>query len=120
MPLFITHASYSTSGIKGLIARPEDRATALQQIAQKAGGRVVALYMTTGENDAMLITEFDEPEQAVAMNMAIAASGAVARQKTERAWTSTEFVEVARKAAELTDVYTPPGSYPDAFRAGYV
>lgn len=116
MPLFITHASYSTAGIKGLILTPEDRATALQKIAEKAGGKVVALYMTTGDSDTILITDFDDPEQAVAMNMAIAATGSVSRQKTERAWTSADFVRVAQKAAELSDTYTPPG----VFREGYI
>lgn len=120
MPLFMTHASYSAAGAKGLIARPQDRAEAIEEIARAAGGRVVALYMTTGEHDVVLVCEFADPEMAVAMSMAIAASGAVSRQTTVSAWTSADFVRVAEKAAALTDAYSPPGTAPGAFRAGYV
>ena len=48
MPLFITYAWYSNTGIKGIIDKPIDRTEAIRTLAEKAGGRLIAAYMTTG------------------------------------------------------------------------
>ena len=63
MPLFITYASYSHSGVKGLVNKPEDRSGAVKALIEKAGGTLVALYNTNGP------------------------SGALSRVETVRAWT---------------------------------
>lgn len=107
--LFVTHASYSPSGVKGLVDKPEDRLAALEKLVEAAGGKLVATYMTTGEYDALLIGDFENGETAVALGMVAAASGAVADLKTVRAWTTAEFKGVAEKAAALAGSYTPPG-----------
>lgn len=109
MPLFITYASYSKSGIRGMIEKPEDRAGAMKKMVEKAGGKVIALYMTTGEHDVVLVTEANDGEDAVAMGMTAAASGAVSDLTTVRAWTSADFKKVAKKAASFAEAYTPPG-----------
>ena len=57
MPLFITYASYSHSGVKGLVNKPEDRSGAVKALIEKAGGKLVALYNTTGSNDVVLVSE---------------------------------------------------------------
>ncbi len=111
MPLFITFVSYSQSGIKGLIAQPDDRATAIEKMVAAANIRIVALYMTTGEHDAVLITEAPDAEAAVAIGMAAAASGSVSSVRTVQAWTSTEFSAIAAKAGGLTGAYTSPGGF---------
>jgi hypothetical protein len=51
MPLFITYASYSNTGIKGIIDKPIDRTEAIRTLAEKAGGKLIAAYMTTGPHD---------------------------------------------------------------------
>ena len=51
MPLFITYASYSHSGTKGMIDKPTDRSQVIKGLIEKAGGKFVALYFTTGSND---------------------------------------------------------------------
>jgi uncharacterized protein with GYD domain len=109
MPLFITYASYSHSGVKGLVNKPEDRSGAVKAVIEKAGGKIVALYNTTGSNDVVLVSEFAEGSDAVAMGMAVAASGALSRIETVRAWTPGEFKGIAEKAARAVGSYTPPG-----------
>ena len=42
MPLFITYASYSHSGVKGLVNKPEDRSGAVKALIEKAGGKLVS------------------------------------------------------------------------------
>ncbi|MCV2888173.1 GYD domain-containing protein [Ruegeria aquimaris] len=109
MALFITYASYSQSGIQGLMKKPEDRSGPIQALLDKVGGRVVALYMTTGTNDIVMVSEAPDGADTVAVGMAVAASGSVSKVETVRAWTGAEFVAIAKKAGTLTGAYTPPG-----------
>ena len=109
MPLFITYASYSNAGIKGIIDKPADRTEAIRTLVDKSGGKLLAAYMTTGPHDVVLVTEAPDGSDAVAIGMAAAASGAVARIETVRAWTLGEFRNIAEKASKLAQVYVPPG-----------
>ena len=109
MPLFITYASYSNAGIKGIVDKPADRTEAIKAMVDKAGGRLVAAYMTTGPHDVVIVTEQPDGSDAVAVGMAAAASGAVAKIETVRAWTLGEFKGIAEKAARVAQVYVPPG-----------
>lgn len=110
MALFITYASYSTSGAQGLISKPEDRAKAIEGLVGKIGGKIVALYMTTGRNDIVLVTEAPDGADVVAVSMAVSSTGSLSSIETVRAWTSADFVAIAEKAGTLTGAYTPPGS----------
>ena len=109
MPMFITYASYSQAGAKGLIDKPADRSGAIKALIEKAGGKMIALYFTTGSNDVVLISEVADGSDAVAVGMAVAASGALSKIETVRAWTSSEFKAIAEKAAKVAGAYTPPG-----------
>jgi uncharacterized protein with GYD domain len=109
MPLFITYASYSQSGAKGLIDKPMDRSGVIKALIEKAGGKLIALYFTTGSNDVVLISELADGSDAVAVGMAVSASGSLSKIETVRAWTSSEFKGIAQKAAKVAGAYTPPG-----------
>jgi uncharacterized protein with GYD domain len=107
--MFITYASYSQAGAKGLIDKPADRSGAIKALIEKAGGKMIALYFTTGSNDVVLVSEVADGSDAVAVGMAVAASGALSKIETVRAWTSSEFKAIAEKAAKVAGAYTPPG-----------
>ena len=109
MPLFITYASYSQSGVKGMVDNPSDRAEAVGGMLAKAGAKLVAMYMTTGTNDVVLVSEAEDGTDAVALGMAVASTGSLSNIETVRAWTSAEFVDIAKKAGGLVGTYTPPG-----------
>jgi|SRR5215813_9134460 uncharacterized protein with GYD domain len=110
MPTFITYASYSNAGIKGIVDKPTDRSEAIRPVVEKLGGKLVAAYMTTGTNDVVLVTELPDGSDAVAVGMAACASGAVSKIETVRAWTAGEFKGIAEKAARVAKAYTPPGA----------
>jgi len=57
----------------------------------------------------VLVSELPDGSDAVAMGMAVAASGALSKIETVRAWTPSEFKGVAEKAAGFASAYTPPG-----------
>src|SRR6478752_358504 len=109
MPTFITYPSYSQAGIKGIVDKPTDCTEAIKTLVEKAGGKPVTAYMTTGTNDGVLVTELPDRSYEVAVGMAAAASGAVSKIETVRAWTLGEFKGIAEKASGLAEVYVPPG-----------
>lgn len=110
MPLFITYASYSQSGVKGMLENPSDRAVVISALLEKAGAKLVALYMTTGSNDIVLVSEAADGSDAVALGMAVSATGSLSKIETVRAWTSADFKGIAEKAAGLSGAYSPPGN----------
>lgn len=109
MPLFITYASYSNAGAKGLLDKPADRSTAIKALVEKAGGKFVELYMTTGSNDIVLIMDLPDGADAVALGLAVSATGTISRIETVRAWTGSQFKGIAEKAAKVAGAYKPPG-----------
>jgi len=109
MPLFITYASYSHSGVKGMVDKPSDRSGVIKALVEKAGGKFIAMYFTTGSNDVVLVTEAADGSDAVATGMAVAASGSISKLETVRAWTPSEFKGIAEKAAKVAGAYAPHG-----------
>ena len=101
MPTFITYASYSGAGVKGMVSEPTDRTAAIKGLIEKSGGKLISAYMTTGANDIVIIAEFADGSDAVAGGMAAAASGALAKVETVRAWTLPEFKSIAERRAAL-------------------
>jgi uncharacterized protein with GYD domain len=110
MPTFITYASYSHAAIKGMVTEPSDRTAAIKGLVDKAGGKLIAAYMTTGTNDVVIITEVADGSDAVAAGMAAAASGALSKVETVRAWTLTEFKGIQEKASRIGAGFKPPGT----------
>ncbi len=109
MPVFITYASYSQTGVQGMLQNPSDRTGPVKALLEKVGGKLLAFYMTTGANDVVVISDAPDGTDAVAVGMAVAASGAVDKIETVRAWSAEDFVAITEKAAKLTEAYTPPG-----------
>ena len=110
MPTFITYASYSHAGVKGMVSEPTDRTAAIKGLIEKSGGKLIAAYMTTGTNDIVIIAEFADGSDAVAGGMAAAASGALAKVETVRAWTLPEFKVSRKKAGHIGAGFKPPGT----------
>jgi uncharacterized protein with GYD domain len=109
MATFITYSSYSHAGIKGLVGSPQDRTAAIKGLIEKAGGKLIAAYMTTGAHDIVIIAEAPDGSDAVAASMAAAASGHLAKTETVRAWSLPEFKSIAEKAHRVAEGFKPPG-----------
>ena len=77
-------------------------------LATRAAERL-RVYNTTGSNDVVLVSELADGSDAVAIGMAVAATGALSKIETVRAWTPSEFKGIAEKAARVAGAYTPPG-----------
>jgi len=57
MPIFITQGRYTRDAVKGMLARPEDRADQVSRLLSKIGGRLIGYYVTFGEYDFLAIAE---------------------------------------------------------------
>ncbi len=78
MPKFLIKASYSADGARGLMKEGgTGRRAAVDKLIQGAGGRVEAFYFAYGEADAYVITDFSDAASALALSLAVNASGAV-------------------------------------------
>ena len=51
MPIFIYRGRYNADAVKGMMTSPEDREAALAKVFEKAGGKLLAFYLTFGEDD---------------------------------------------------------------------
>jgi uncharacterized protein with GYD domain len=109
MATFILQGRFSADAIKGMVANPEDRGEVIEKLTAACGGRLKDYYITTGENDFIVIVEADDGEAAVIEGMVVAAAGAVSKVTTTRAWTTAEFKKMAERAGEVAGAYKPPG-----------
>jgi uncharacterized protein with GYD domain len=109
MPLYIYRGRYSADAAKGMMASPEDREAALAKVFANAGGKLLAFYMTFGEDDFLTVAECPDNNAALALAIAGAAGGSIASMKTIPAVTSKEAMAVFKRAGELAKTLKSAG-----------
>jgi uncharacterized protein with GYD domain len=65
MAILITQARFTQEGSKGTTATPENRVKAASQLVAKAGGTLIAYYLTSGDYDLLLIFQASSYEETV-------------------------------------------------------
>jgi len=106
MPMYLWRGSYTSEGAKGLAKEGgTKRRAAVQQMVEKAGGKLHAFYFAIGESDVYAISEFPDVTTAVAMSLAVNASGAVNLKSTQLI-SPEEFDGATKKSI----AYRPPGA----------
>ena len=84
MVTFIALLDFTEQGIRGIKDSPH-RADQFNEMAEKAGAKVVAQYWTIGSHDGVLIVEAPDDEVAASILLALGAAGNV-RTTTLRAF----------------------------------
>lgn len=108
--LFLMTAEWSQATIKALIQNPVDRSQTAKQVAEAAGGRLVASYGMSGGDRQGVMAIVDVPD-GIAMQAIYnsgRASGALEAIKIQRLYTPEETVEAFRKAQSIQKAYNPP------------
>jgi uncharacterized protein with GYD domain len=78
MPTYLWRASYTADGTKGLLKEGgTKRRAAVQQMVEKAGGKLHAFYFAFGDADVYGIAEFPDHATAAGVSLTVNASGAV-------------------------------------------
>jgi uncharacterized protein with GYD domain len=106
MSKFLVQASYTADGVKGLMKEGgSSRKASVEKLLEGLGGKVESFYYAFGDTDAVLILDVPDATTAVAVSMAVNASGAVRTHLTPLI-----TVEEIDAACKKTVGYRPPGS----------
>ena len=106
MPKYLFEVDYSAEGTKGLLKDGgSKRRAAIEKSVAGLGGKVEAFYFTFGIRDAIVIAELPDNASAVAISLAVSATGSVA-YKTTVLITPAEVDAAAKKKV----AYKRPGS----------
>jgi uncharacterized protein with GYD domain len=106
MAKYMTHASYSADGLKGLQKdKASGRRDAVRQACESVGGKLECMYFAFGEDDVVIIADLPDNVSASALSLAASASGLV-RTRT----TVLLTVEETDKALATTIKYRGAGT----------
>ncbi len=108
MARYIVTGSYTAAAMKGLMTKPSDREAATSALVAAAGGKLLAYYVTTGEQDFLMVTETANLNDMLAALIVAGASGAVSGLKTVQAFSSAEFTAAQKRAGEIAQKYVSP------------
>ena len=89
MPHFVNLIRYTEQGIAKIKESPA-RLEAAKKTAEKAGGKIHAWYLTMGQYDAVIISEFPNDEAVAKFALSVGALGNVTTE-TLRAFTEGEY-----------------------------
>lgn len=106
MAKYLSIASYTAEGIKGLMAKGGTaRVEAARRVLADAGGTLESYYFALGPDDVYIVSDLPDNVAAAATAMSAAASGMVVN-RTVPLLTADEL----DRAAELRPRYDAPGS----------
>ena len=89
MPTFICSLNWTSQGIRSVKDSPK-RAQAARDLAKKVGVDIKEVYLTTGDNDLVLLLEAPDGDNVAKFALALSSQGNV-RTKTARAWPQADF-----------------------------
>jgi uncharacterized protein with GYD domain len=105
VPLFLGRFKYSAEAIKAMIENPQDRGTVAAQAAESLGCTLHGFWWAFGEHDGAFLLEAPDNVAAVALAMAVGASGQISTETTVLLGMG-EAQEAMRRAATAT--FRPP------------
>ena len=108
MPKYAFLFSLKQETIAGMMQRPGDRAAAVRETAEAAGGSIEAYYWMFGQYDGMIIADLPDSKSAAAVSVAVVSSGALADLETHELFDAKEVTGILEQAKDVT--YGPPGA----------
>jgi uncharacterized protein with GYD domain len=92
MPHFVTLVHYTQQGIAKIKESPA-RLDAAKKAAESVGGKIHGWYLTMGQYDAVLISEFPSDDAAAKFTLASGALGNISTE-TMKAFTEAEYRKI--------------------------
>lgn len=96
MATFICYGNFTDQGVKTIKDGPK-RAEATKALVEKMGGRLVGLYVTTGQYDLVLIADMPNGEAMAKLALSLSSQGNV-RTTTVRAFQPAEMGKLIAEA----------------------
>ena len=107
MPKYLLKVSYSTDGIKGVLAGGGSaRVAAIEKLLAGVGGSMECFYFAFGTDDVYVIADVPSQAAAIAIAGTVGGSGAVSSYATVVLLSPAEVDEARAIAID----YAPPGS----------
>ena len=110
MPKYLSHFSYSTTSMQGMVKNPQDRRAAAEKVFAAAGGKIECMYYTFGPWDGIVITDFPSDVDAASAILAVGSSGAFSRIETTVLITMDDAVSAMKGANRIVSEYRPPAA----------
>jgi uncharacterized protein with GYD domain len=95
VPAYVSLLTYTEQGLKGIKEAPQ-RVKMQRERVQQAGGKLIAIWWTQGQYDAVAITEFPDDDTAMAILFALGGQGNV-RSQTLRAFSEDDLGRILGK-----------------------
>ena len=92
MPSFVITANWTDQGVRK-IKDVSKRAKAARELGKKLSVDIKHTFITTGENDLLLILDAPDGENVTKFALAISSLGNI-RTRTARAWPEAEYVKL--------------------------
>ena len=92
MPAYITLISFTDQGIRN-VKDTLNRAKAFRQASEAAGGRMIGIWWTLGQYDAVAISEAPDDDTAMRLLLATGMQGNV-RTMTMRAFSEDDMARI--------------------------
>ena len=89
MPTFILSLNWTDQGIRSVKDAPK-RAQASKELAKKLGVEIKEVYLTSGDDDLLIILDTPNGDNVAKFALALGALGNV-RTRMARAWPQSEF-----------------------------
>jgi uncharacterized protein with GYD domain len=89
MPTFLCSLSWTDQGIRAIKDAPK-RAQASRELAKKVGVEIKEVYLTSGDEDLLLIVDSPNGDNVAKFALALSSQGSV-RTRTVRAWPQSEL-----------------------------
>ena len=109
MAIFIITGNYTSAAMKGMVANPSDREAAVRALVEASGAKLLSYYLTTGDNDFLMVVAGANNTDMIAPLITAGASGTVSNLKTITGYTSAEFTAAQKKAGEIAAQFKPAG-----------
>jgi uncharacterized protein with GYD domain len=89
MPTFMVSLNWTDQGVRTVKDAPK-RAQASRELAKKVGIEIKQVYLTSGEDDVLIIVDSPNGDNVAKFALALGSQGNV-RTRTARAWPESEF-----------------------------
>ena len=110
MTIYIIQGRYTEQAIKGMVAKPEDRASEAAKLAEASGTKMLNYFVTFGEYDFLVIMEGDDNVATMSALFAAASKGGVTDLRTTVAVTTRDARAAMEKAGAIARKYRAAGS----------